>query len=405
MNYKKHALAGFSWQTVQKILNTGLSFAKIIILARLLSPQDFGLFSLVMIALGTTESLTQTGVNITIVQSKQEIKYFLNTAWVISIIRGLIIAILMVLSGQLMANYYKEPDLFAMIAIASLVPLIKGFINPAIATWQKHFQFQTDSLYHILRLSFEASVQIALAFYLQSAWALIIGVIFAAIFEVILSFLMCKEKPIFAYLQSRGNEILRNARWLSLSSALHYLNDNIDDFILGKVVGTYRLGIYHNAYAFSHKSNYEFAKSAHHSLMPVFSQLQQERQRLKQAFLKSFWSMAILLGLISIPLIIFPKVFVLLLLGEKWLEASTVLPILTMAGYVHALVNIIYALLVAKKFYFYLNAHLLISLVLLIIGVIVGGQAAGLIGAVYGILLSRLVSAPIVFWGVKKCLS
>ena len=406
MTYQKHAIAGFSWQTLEKLFTTGLSFGKIIILARLLGPEQFGLFSLIMIALGTTESITQTGVNVTMLQSKQPIRYFLDTAFVISIIRGFLIGSLMILMGYLMANYYNEPSLFPMIAIVALVPIIKGFINPAIVSWQKTFQFSKDSLYTSLRLTIETVAQIGLAFLLHSVWALCLGVIISAIFEVLLSFLMLKEKPIFHYIKSRGEAILKNARWLSLSSLLNYLNDNVDDFLLGKIVGTYKLGIYHNAYSLSHKTNYELSKSAYHGVMPIFNRMTQdnEKARLKRAFYKSMFSTLLIALIASLPLIFFPKLLVDLLLGEKWIEAIGILRILTIAGLVHTVANMTYALIIAKKKYFYLNLHLIVSLFLVITGIIIFGKSYGLIGAVFGILIGRAIALPIALLGAKKSL-
>lgn len=406
VHYQKHAIAGFSWQTLQKIFITGLSFVKIFILARLLSPEQFGLFSLVMIALGTTESITQTGVNITILQSKQPIKYFLDTAFVIAIIRGFLIGSLMIVMGYLMGNYYNEPDLFPMIAIIALVPIIKGFINPAIVSWQKNFEFAKDSFYSSLRMTVEILAQIGLAFLMHSAWALVLGVIVGAIFEVCLSFIMLNERPIFHYIKSRGAAIFKNARWLSLSSLLSYLNDNVDDFLLGRIVGTHKLGIYHNAYALSHKANYELSKSAYHGIMPIFSKMTQDNEnaRLKRAFYKSFFSTLIIVSLISIPLIFFPEFLISLLLGDQWLEAIDILRVLTFAGLVHTMANLSYALIVAKKKYLYLNLHMIVSLALIIAGITIFGKSHGLIGAVYAIFIARLVALPIAFFGAKKSL-
>ncbi len=406
MSYQKHAIAGFSWQTLEKLFTTGLSFLKIFILARLLGPEQFGLFSLVMIALGTTESITQTGVNITMLQSKQPIKYFLDTAFVISIIRGFLIGSLMILIGYLMANYYNEPSLFPMIAVVALVPIIKGFINPAIVSWQKSFQFSKDSLYASLRLTVETIAQIVLAFTIHSVWALCLGVIVGALFEVILSFLMLKEKPVFHYIKSRGEAIFKNAKWLSLSSLLSYLNDNIDDFLLGKIVGTYKLGIYHNAYALSHKANYELSKSAYHGVMPIFTKMTEdhEKARLRRAFYKSMISTLIIVSLVSLPLIFFPKLLVSILLGEQWLEAVDILRILTFAGLVHTVANVSYALIIAKKKYLYLNLHMITSLVLMVAGIVLFGKSYGLIGAVSGILLARSIALPIALLGAKKSL-
>ncbi len=406
MGYQKHAIAGFSWQTAQKILTAGLSLVKIFVLARLLTPEQFGLFSLVMIALGTTESFTQTGVNITILQSKQPVRYFLDTAFVISIIRGFIIGTLMIIMGYLIANYYGEATLIPMIAVASLVPIIKGFINPAIISWQKNLQFARDSLFASLRLLIEASTQIALAFWLQSVWALIFGVIVAAAFEVILSFLMLNERPVFHYIKSRGLMIFQNARWLSLSSLLNYLNDNADDFLLGKIVGTHRLGIYHNAYALSHKVNYELSKSAYHGIMPIFSKLIQDREqaRLRRAFYKSVFSTLALAGFLSLPLLFFPDLLVRLLLGDKWLEATKIVPWLALAGLIHTVANLTYSLLVAKKQYLYLNLHMISSLLLMVALIMLLGRSHGLLGAVIGVVLARGLTLPIALYGAKKSL-
>ena len=96
MGYTKNTISGFSWQTILKFLTMASILIKTMFVARILNPSDFGLFAIIAIALGIAEATTQTGVNLTIIQSKRSIKYFLDTAWVIAIIRGLIIGIIMV---------------------------------------------------------------------------------------------------------------------------------------------------------------------------------------------------------------------------------------------------------------------------------------------------------------------
>src|SRR3989339_1829542 len=149
MFYRNRILTGFSWHSLFKFSSALIKLGKIAILARLLTPNDFGLFSLTTIALGLTEAFTETGINTTIVQSRQSVSYFLNTAWIISIIRGLLIAVIMMILGLLLTSYYQEPQLLFLIGIASLVPLIKGFINPAIITYYKQMAFFSDTLYRI----------------------------------------------------------------------------------------------------------------------------------------------------------------------------------------------------------------------------------------------------------------
>ncbi len=163
MGYTKDAVRGFSWQSAATLLSTGITAGKLIVLARLLTQQDFGLFALISIALGLTEAITQTGINITIIKSSKPITYYLNTAWVIAIIRGFVIAIIMGLMGVIMATIYHEPTLIYLVAIAGIVPIIKGFINPAITSWQKNLQFEIDTSYRLSLVAVETPSAILLA--------------------------------------------------------------------------------------------------------------------------------------------------------------------------------------------------------------------------------------------------
>lgn len=404
MGYQRHAIIGFSVQSLQKVFVFLLNFVKIVVLARLLKPSDFGLFSLVMIALGLTESFTQTGINTTIVQSKRDINYFLDTAWVIAIVRGLIIGLIMWLLASFLSNFYQEALLLPLIRVAALVPIIKGFINPAVARWQKSFNFTKEGLYQALHLATELILQIILVIILKTVWGLVAGVILAAIFEVFISFLMNKERPRFHYHVNRGRYIFRNAKPLAMASFFSYLNDNADDFVIGKLLNAHQLGIYHNAYSLSHKVNYELSKAAHHGLMPVFAKLhrEQEEARLKQAFKKSVFSTLLIALLFSLPLIIWPDFFVKVVLGDQWTEASRVLPVLILAGLVHSVVNIVYAFLLAQQKYFSMNLHLAISLVSMIVAIFLLTPAHGLFGACLGILIARVISFPISLISLKK---
>ncbi len=308
MGYSTDAVKGFSWQTALKFAMAGLTVLKISILARLLSPDQFGVFSLAMIALGLSEATTQTGVNITLLQSKKPIAYFLNSAWVIAIFRGILIGLIMIGMGYGFELYFKQPSLFELVTITALVPVIKGFINPAIIGMRKELKFFHESMYHFTLSVVEAILAIFLALQFHSVDALIYSMIGAATLEVIISFTFFKLKPRFEYMVQRGSIILRSATWLSLSSIMSYLNDNVDDFIVGSTTGTHSLGLYHNGYALSHRANYDLAQSANHGTFPIFAKIADDTNRLRRAFLKTLFSTIIVVSIFSLPLILFSQV-------------------------------------------------------------------------------------------------
>lgn len=404
MGYTADAIKGFGWQSSATVLAAGITVLKLMILARILSQQDFGLFALVTIAIGLTEAITQTGINITIIQSKHPVSYFLNTAWVIAIFRGLIIALIMAMMGVGMANFYAEPSLVFLVALAAFVPLIKGFINPAIVSWQKELQFGSDTIFRLVLVAIEAVAAVTLAVVWRSVETLIIALIVAAVAEVLLSFTLLKLRPAFKLSKSKAKMILSNAKGLGLAAALDYSTENVDELILGRTLGTRLLGSYHAGYALSHRPTVGFAQALNHSTLPVFTRIGEDTKRLKQAFFKSSGSL-ILLTLIAVtPLIFFPELVVRVILGEKWLNIVPLLPWLAMAGLLQAVIKLGYNVLISQKKYQVMNWHRAITLLMLVPLLVVLSQQYGLTGAGIAWVITRTVPLPLLLLGIIRLL-
>lgn len=400
MGYTRSAIEGFSFQSFLKIATAVVAVAKWAIIARVLSPEVIGLFSLVTISLGVTEATTQTGVNLTIVRSKQSVKYFLDSAWVISIIRGLVIGVVMIFLGFVLSKFFNQPELIILVSLTALVPVIKGFINPSIIELQKELRFFQDASFRLVVTIAEAVFAMAVAWFTGSVYALIGSMIFAALVEVALSFIFFKSRPRFIYQKSRGDEILHGAKWLSFSALFDYLNENLDNFLVGKLNGIRGLGLYHNAYAFAHRINYDQAKSVTHGTLPIYSKLYQNPSRLFRAFFKATSSTMLMVTLVSVPILLFPSFFVELLLGEQWLEIAGFLHWLVLAGIIQSFSALCYSLMMAKKAYKMVNFHLASSVLLMAILVSVFSNVNGLPGAAFAIFISRLINVPILIWQI-----
>lgn len=401
----KNTISGFSWQTVLRFATIVVTLIKTMFIARILSPDDFGLFALIAITLGLAEATTETGVNLTIIQSKRSIKYFIDSAWVIAIIRGFFIGILMLVMGVLMSRFYNENSLRILIAIAALVPIIKGFINPSIVLFHKNLQFFKDSVFRFSIIFFEAIVTIIFAYSFKSVSALVFGLLLGGLFEVILSFIVFKDRPSFVYIPNRAKEILSNAKGLTLSAALSYINQNIDDFLLGKVVGTYSLGLYHNAYGLGHKVNYDFAKSVHHSVLPVFTKIVEDKRRLQKAFTKSLLVTIVLTTIFSAPLLVAPNFVVSLVLGDQWLSITPYLYLFVIAGILQSISAIFYSLFFAQRTYSTINFHLLITVMILFTSLLFLPQKFGIYGAGIALVGSRLITLPVLFFKAYRTFS
>lgn len=404
MGYTAHTLRGFSWQTVLKFATAGIALVKISLLSHILSPADFGVFAIVLVALGISEATTQTGVNITLLQTTRNIRYYLSTAWVIAIVRGFFIAILMTSFGLLLAKYYNNPVLAPLTAIAALVPLIKGFINPSLIKYQKELLFSKEAIFRLSLSLIETTATVLFAVFIHSPLALLLGLVFVAVIEVIASFYLFSDRPTLTFHSSRAKDILKNSLGLSPAALLSYVGDNIDDFLIGKLLGTYKLGLYHNAYALSHKPNYDVSKALNHSTLPIFTKMQNDKVRLRNAFLKSSVALISLITLLSLPLFFFPTQLVSLLFGKQWLPIAPILPLLALAGILQSCNNLGYNLWLTSKKYAILNLHLALSVASLVFGLFYFISSNDFYGTGQAILFSRLIPLPLLVFGVYRSL-
>lgn len=404
MGYTSKAIQGFSWHSFFKFTTTGLTILKIIFVYRLLLPEDIGLFSLTTIALGLTQAATETGINITLIHSQRSLKYYLDTAWVIAIIRGLIIAIVMGLVGLCMSSFYKEPQLLVLVTLASFVPLIKGFINPSIVALQKELSFFWDSVYRISLVAVEVTTALLLILIWKSVFILLVAMIVSAAFEVAISFTFFKNRPRLDYKPTRAKDIFTQMKWLNTSSILNYLHENADNLVIGKMTGKTNLGFYHVAYNAGHKPNYELAKSVHHATLPIFIKIKNDAQRLSQAFWKSRISSFIGFAAVSAPFLIYPKL-ILLLFGKQWITSVPLVRPLVIAGLIQSLSMLAYTLLIAKKEYKTLNIHLGITTVLMISLIIILTPIWGIEGSAWGVTISRIATLPLILFFMKNNLA
>lgn len=404
MGYSQQTLSGFSWQTVLKFVISGITFVKIIILARLLSPTDFGIFSLVAIALGITEAITQTGVNITLLQVKDDLKSYISSAWVISIVRGFFMSLVMIILGFILKSYYNQAQLLPMTTMAALIPVIKGFINPYVISMQKDFKFRKETIYYATLQIFESVASIALALLFQNPWIFIIAMLLSACLEVIMSFALFLHRPRWSYNKTKGTAILKHTRHFSVNALFSYLLENVDNVIVGKILGTSNLGIYQNGYAIGHKVNYDFAKSFNHSALPTFTKIIDDKVRVRRGFIRLLTLTVGLVLVASLPLLLFPDPLVRLALGDQWLDIIPILPLLVWAGIIQSAVIIHYTVLYALKKVPAINMHLIVSFVMLVPAIIIGSQTLGLYGATLAVLLTRLVCLPLLIYQTHRYL-
>src|SRR3989344_9285412 len=147
MGYTKEAIKGVSWLGAFRLFARVLSFLRTIIVARILSPSQFGVYGIATLLLSLIEILTETGINVFLIQKKDDIDRYINTAWIVSIIRGLLISIVIISSARFVSDFFRNPEVFPLLMLIGVVSFIRGFINPSVVKFQKELNFNKEFYY------------------------------------------------------------------------------------------------------------------------------------------------------------------------------------------------------------------------------------------------------------------
>ena len=402
MGYTKDVIKGVSWIGGMRIVMRVASYLRIAITARLLTTSQVGVFGLASLVFALIELLTETGINIFLIQRKDDIKEYIDTAWVTAIARGFLIGIVLFLLSPVIAGFFNAPEVVLLMQVLSITPVIRGFINPSIVNFSRELQFHKEFLYRSSVFWMESLISILLLFVYKTPLALVIGLILSALFEVIISHLFVKPTPRFVFQIEKLKQVIHGGKWLTLTGITTYLYQNFDNIVVGKMLGTESLGVYNYSYKLSMLPITEVSDVITTVTFPTFVKIAHEKERLKTAYIKSLLAVAGIVAPISAILFFFPKEIIMLVLGEKWISGAPVLQVLAVLGFIRALINTSNSPLYAVEMQKVITLTSLISLVTLAVTIAPLVTIYGLLGAGIAAILGSLVSLPFSVYFVSR---
>lgn len=402
MGLFKETLSGFSWIGSLRVFTRLISLVKITILARILTPEEFGLFGLATLVLAFLEIITETGINVFLIQEKADLRKYLNAAWIVSIFRGLVISLVIFLAAPLIAVFFRSPESETVVRLISLVPLLRGFINPAVIKFQKELQFSREFAYKLLIFGVDAAFTIGLTLVLRSAEGLVWGLIAGGTSEVIFSHLLVKPRPGLGFNQSKLFQIVNQGKWLTLAGVFNYLFENIDDAAVARLLDISSLGLYQNAYKISSLPLSEVAEVVKRVTFPVYVKISPDRLRLQRAFLKSLTVTALIVIPCGLLFFLFPEVVVKVVLGEKWLAAVPILKVMSFLGVIRALIACSYPVFLSLKMQRIVSFSTLAAFLGLVLTLIPLTSRLGVIGVAISATIGSFFEIPVIGYYLAK---
>ena len=330
----QRAVFGIGWISALKIVNQLLGLIRLTVLARLLSPGDFGLFGIAMLTIAIMESFTNSGFQVALIQKKDISDLHLDTAWTLHVLRGVVLSFLLFGFSPLIARFFNDPGVVWLLRALSITVLILGFENIGVVKFQKDLEFHKDFIYRFSGTIADVSIALTAAFLLRSVWALVFGLFARRIVQTVLSFILHPYRPRWRLAKKELRELFSFGKWSTLSAILSFGYTQGDDLFVGKVLGTASLGLYQMAYKISRLVVVEITTIISQVTVPAYSKLQNDTLKLQKAYLQTQKLLCYVSAPIAAGTALLAFDFVSLFLGDQWISMVPALQILTIIGFV-----------------------------------------------------------------------
>lgn len=405
MTLKQRAIKGVKWTSFSSVVGAGTQLLQLVILTWYLSPEDFGLMTLALVAIGFSQIFLDMGVSNAIIHKQEISKKELDTLYLLNIGSGFLIFSMLFLLAPFLAAFYEEPELKTVVRWVSLSFIIQPFGQQFLVLLKKELQFNEIAKRDVVSKSISLIVAVVLAVQGWGVYSLVFANISASFASTaLLLFVGIKyHRPSFFFKFSLVKQSITFGLYQMGENFINYFNTQFDSILIGKLLGVEALGIYDIAKNLAMRPAMVINPIITQVTFPLLSKMQNDIDSVKVTYLKTTRYLASINFPIYIFICAFAEPLILLLFGDKWLAAVPILRILSLYGMIRSTGNPVGALLLSRGradlgFYWNLGLFLLIPISIYF------GSKFGTVGTALTLLILQ-VSLLIPAWAllIKKC--
>ena len=370
-----------------------ISMITTVILARLLNPDDFGVVATAQIALSTIGLFSGLGMGLAVIQSPHDRDKVAYQGFVVSAISGFLFFLVLVMNGPFFANLLKNPDIVSILQWMSVLVLLAALTTVPESLLQKDMLFGRVSIAIIVSEFTFMGLAVALATTGFGVWSLVYASIARGVVNLVMVWVLA---PGWAWITRKPwdgplmKSLFQFGLQASGSAVVSFVYSVLDNFLVTTHLGATALGFYSKAYDFSTRTVDGFINVIGVVLFPSYSKIQNDRERLSNAYLKSLRVMSFFTVPVALGMFIVAEEMVPVLLGDKWLPLVAPFQILSFVSLIKPLSGSTGALFASTGYpEFNLRSGLCITVVML--GLIFLLLSHGIVGVAYAVLIAHVV--------------
>ncbi|WP_299084223.1 lipopolysaccharide biosynthesis protein [uncultured Paraglaciecola sp.] len=388
-NVVKQIAIGSIWSMLMRMSIRFLGIISVIILARVLLPEDYGIVAKAVILSGFLDLVTQFGFAAALIQNQQATKEDYDTVWTLSIIRAILLAVIMCVLSIPLAEYFKEPAVQHLIYVYAISTLIQGFNNVGIVDFLKDMNFQLDFKFNLIKKLVSFTTTIAIAITWETYWAFPIGILFSNVIALFASYILSRYRPTLTFASVK--HIFHFSKWMFAYELMGAFSTKMDAFLLGRFTSSESLGLYTMGYEISGMPSTEISMPVARAALPGLSKLNNSRSKLVKTYVDILASTLLLAIPAAAGLSVLAEDIVKLALGENWLSVIPLVQVLAFFGITRVFVSCAVSALIAFKRVDILSKYSLFMLIIKLAILPLAVVSYGLVGATYGVFVCGII--------------
>lgn len=375
-----------------------LSVGGVVVLARLLQPEDFGLVAVVFAVLTFARPLQESGLATATIQRETISHAEVSNLFWTNVLIGLIVTVILACLSPLVSWFYSEPRLIHVMLALSGTFVITGLSVQHMAVLKRQMRFGTVAVIRIASEVIGIGVGIGMALGQCAYWSIVAMSIAKPVIEVAMAWTACSWRPQFPQASKETRSLLSLGANISVSGVLWCFARGVDSLLIGKWFGMDALGMYSRAAMLVKRPLDQAIAPISTIIVPIFSRVQGDEERYRRIVLKVFDGLAVCTMPLSALLVALAKPLTLIVLGDKWEQTAPVLGALSLLSLYVPMVLVPECMLLSQgRGAEYLRLGIISSLVT-IAAFVVGGQFGVVQLAACYVLSCLAVQLPLAYW-------
>ncbi len=391
---KQKTMKGVVWSSVQRFGSMAITFVSNIVLARLLSPSDFGCIGMLMIFISLSNTFIDGGFGSALIQKKEPTQHDYSTIFFWNIFLSIVLYGILFVFSPLVARFYDIPLLESVLKVQGIVLLFNALSIIQYNQLRKKLLFKKLAIIEIVSASISLVLAILVAIAGWGIWSLVLQQISLSVFRALLFWILGKWRPSLVFSRTSFKELFHFGGFMLLSSLFSTLSNEIQGLLVGKMFSPATMGLYSQAYRLEGSAATATSSIIDQVTYPVLASAKDDKVAFVSA-LKRFIQIPAYVGsLVMMVMIVVAKPLIILLYSAKWLEFVPYFQILCTAGLAVCLQgsanNAIAALGKSNVFFAWTILKRSLTIVFCVVGILLFG--------IYGLLWSSVAGAWMVYF-------